>query len=81
MPAKQQQEPISEKVEVIRISPIHTPNKFKEVVAANTNSTKATTTATTITSDYEDFIKSEKYFGEGSLFVKYGFFEGYLAIK
>jgi hypothetical protein len=35
----------------------------------------ATSTASTTTSDFEDFIKSEKFLGDDSLFVRYGFFE------
>lgn len=71
MPAKDI--PIStkeERYEVKVVEPNYSNQNFKEIKAASTKSTKAPFSTA---SEFEDFIKSEEFLGDSSLFVRYPF--------
>ena len=71
MPLKEP-ENIVERVVVEKVSVNRNNINYKSIQAASTKSTKA---PNSVTSEFEDFIKSEEFLGVNSLFVRYGFHE------
>lgn len=72
MPTKQPSDTAPEKVKIEVVSPRVNKDSYKAVTAVSTKSTKAPTATV---SEFEDFIKSEEFLGDKSLFVRYSFIE------